>query len=116
MSLPSNSIKQVAVRDASGGTDTYNIVPDTLQSNGFTITTPTITADDSVVVNSQLAATDTYLETINTTRPTDLNNITWHTPNGYSKGGYLEYVVTNGVTSGLPSDASGYDCYLLNFG
>lgn len=115
MSLPSNPVKQIAL---SGGT--YNIVPDTLQSNGFTITMPNISADDTLAVYSQMssaiAATDTYLETRNTTRPTDINNLTWHTPNGHSKGGYLEYVVTNGVTTGIPSDASGYDCYLLNFG
>lgn len=110
MSLPNNSIKQLAAKNTSGGTDTYNIVPDTLQSNGFTITTPPITADDSVVVNSQLASAT--VEAANTATNVNGGRITDSIIDLHPEGSFtlLPYVVNDLAFL----TQRGYSCVMKN--
>lgn len=56
------------------------------------------------------------LGSANTTRPTNINTIQWHEPNGFGQGGYLEYVTAFHDATGVPSAEASSDNCLLNFG
>lgn len=50
MSLPTNRIKKIKLADATE----YEIIPERLQNSGFSASLPTLTADDTLVVQSDM--------------------------------------------------------------